>query len=56
MNSGKRDGLREIYHQKFINPHSSGVMNQMHSWDLSLSNETLLNHSSPQNNIIKRIL
>ena len=36
-NSEKRDGLREIYHQKFINPHSSGVMNQMQNWDLSLS-------------------
>ena len=30
-NSGKRDGLREIYHQKFINPLSSEVTNQMHS-------------------------
>ena len=40
-NSGKRDGLREIYHQKFTNPHSSEVTNQMHSWVLSL-NETIL--------------
>ena len=55
-NSGKRDGLREIYHQKFINPHSSGVTNQMHSWVLSFSNEIHPNHSSPQNDIIKCIL
>ena len=42
-NSGKRDGLREIYHQKFTNPHSSGVTNQMHSWDLSLNERENIN-------------
>jgi len=36
-NSGKRDGLREIYNQRFINPHSSEVTNQILSWDLSLN-------------------
>ena len=41
-NSGKRDGLREIYHQKFTNPHSSEVTNQMHSWVLSLNEPILL--------------
>ena len=38
----ERDGLREIYHQKFINPHSSEVTNQMHSWVLSLNESILL--------------
>ena len=41
-NSGKKDGLREIYHQKFINPHFSAVTNQMHSWVLSLSESIML--------------
>ena len=39
--SKDKDGIREIYHQKFINPHSSGVTNQMHGWGLSLSYEFL---------------
>ena len=38
----ERDGLREIYHQKFINPLSSEVTNQMHSWVLSLNESILL--------------
>ena len=46
-NLEKRDGLREIYHQKFINPHSSGVTNQMHSWDLSLSKESTSSKKPP---------
>jgi hypothetical protein len=37
MNSGKRDGFREIHHQRFIKPLSSGVKTQMHSWGSGLS-------------------
>ena len=39
--SGRKDGLREIYQQNFITLHSSGVTNQMHSWGLSLSDMSL---------------
>ena len=46
-NSEKRDGLREIYHQKFTNPHSSGVKNQMHSRVLSLSRESTSSKKPP---------
>ena len=47
MDSEKRNGLREIYHQRFTNPHSSGVTNQMHSWDLSLSKESTSSKKPP---------
>ena len=42
MNSERKDGIREIYHQRFTNPHSSGVTNQMQNWDLSLNESILL--------------
>ena len=42
-NLEKRDGLRKIYHHKFINPHSSEVTNQMHSWGSSLSERENIN-------------
>ena len=41
-NSERKDGLRGIYHRRFINPHSLGVTNQMENWYLSLNDSILL--------------
>ena len=35
-NSERKDGIREMHHQKFINPHSLGVTNHMQNWGSSL--------------------